>query len=168
MSWNDERVETLKKLWSEGFSASQIAAQLGGVTRNAVIGKVHRLGLAGRAKPAAASGTSAARPRKPRGASPGLRVSRAVVRGNTALAQAYEVEFEPEPELSNNVIPLGQRRSLLELTENTCRWPLGDPGNPEVVFCGGQTISSLPYCAFHARLAYQPPNARRDRRPFKA
>ena len=50
MSWNDERVETLKKLWSEGFSASQIAAQLGGVTRNAVIGKVHRLGLAARAK----------------------------------------------------------------------------------------------------------------------
>jgi GcrA cell cycle regulator len=57
---------------------------------------------------------------------------------------------------------------LLELTENTCRWPIGDPGNPDFFFCGGQTISSLPYCAFHARLAYQPPNARRDRRPFKA
>ena len=90
------------------------------------------------------------------------------MRGNTALAQAYEIEFEPELELSNNVIPLGQRRSLLELTENTCRWPIGDPGNPDFFFCGGQTISSLPYCAFHARLAYQPPNARRDRRPFKA
>src|ERR1700737_2258139 len=136
MSWNDERVETLKKLWGEGFSASQIAAQLGGVTRNAVIGKVHRLGLAGR--------------------------------GNTALAQAYDIEFEPEPELSNNVIPLGQRRSLLELTENTCRWPIGDPGNPDFFFSGGQTISSLPYCAYHARLAYQPPNPRRDRRAFKA
>ena len=97
MSWNDERVETLKKLWSEGFSASQIAAQLGGITRNAVIGKVHRLGFAGRAKPAAASGTSAARPRKPRGAAAGLRVSRALVRGNTALAQAYEIDLEPEP-----------------------------------------------------------------------
>jgi GcrA cell cycle regulator len=170
MSWNDERVETLKKLWAEGFSASQIAAQLGGVTRNAVIGKVHRLGLAGRAKPATASGSgaSAARQRKPRGASPGLRVSRAAVRGNTALAQAYEIEFEPEPELSDNVIPLGQRRSLLELNETTCRWPIGDPGNPDFFFCGGQTIASLPYCAYHARLAYQPPNARRDRRPFRA
>ena len=63
---------------------------------------------------------------------------------------------------------VAQRRSLLELTENTCRWPIGDPGNPDFFFCGGQTISSLPYCAFHARLAYQPPNARRDRRPFKA
>jgi GcrA cell cycle regulator len=57
---------------------------------------------------------------------------------------------------------------LLELTENTCRWPIGDPGNPDFFFCGGQTISSLPYCAYHARLAYQPPNARRDRRAFKA
>jgi GcrA cell cycle regulator len=168
MSWNEERVETLKKLWGEGFSASQIAAQLGGVTRNAVIGKVHRLGLAGRAKPAPASGANAARPRKPRGASAGLRVSRAVVRGNTALAQAYELEFEPEPELADNVIPLGQRRSLLELNETTCRWPIGDPGNPDFFFCGGPKIGSLPYCAYHARLAYQPPNVRRDRRPFRA
>jgi GcrA cell cycle regulator len=170
MSWNDERVETLKKLWAEGFSASQIAAQLGGVTRNAVIGKVHRLGLAGRAKPAAASagGTSAVRPRKPRGATASLRVSRAAVRGNTALAQAYEMELEAEPELSDNVIPLGQRRSLLELNESTCRWPIGDPGNPDFFFCGGQAISGLPYCGYHARLAYQPPNVRRDRRPVRA
>ena len=62
MSWTDERVELLKKLWSEGLSASQIAAQLGGVTRNAVIGKVHRLSLSGRAKPA----SSSPRPRKVR------------------------------------------------------------------------------------------------------
>jgi GcrA cell cycle regulator len=166
MSWNDERVETLKKLWAEGLSASRIAAQLGGVTRNAVIGKVHRLGLAGRAKPAAA--TTPARPRKPRSASSTLRVSRAMVRGNTALAQAYEVELEPEPEMLDNVIPLGQRRSLLELTEETCRWPIGDPGTPDFFFCGGSAISSLPYCAYHARLAYQPPNLRRDRRAFRA
>jgi GcrA cell cycle regulator len=167
MSWNDERVEALKKLWGEGYSASQIATQLGGVTRNAVIGKVHRLGLAGRAKPAAASGATAARPRKPRGGAPSLRVSRAAVRGNTALAQAYEIDIEPEPELSDNVIPLGQRRTLLELTESTCRWPIGDPGNPDFFFCGGPIISSLPYCAYHARLAYQPPNLRRDRRFFR-
>jgi GcrA cell cycle regulator len=163
MSWTDERVEALKRLWAEGHSASRIAAELGSVTRNAVIGKVHRLGLSGRAKPASAA---AARPRKPRAAAHMLRVSRSL-RGNTALAQAYELELEREPEPIDNVIPLGQRRSLLELTENTCRWPIGDPGTPEFFFCGGPAITSLPYCAYHSRLAYQPANLRRDRRILK-
>ena len=165
MTWTDERVETLKKLWAEGLSASQIAAELGGVTRNAVIGKVHRLGLAGRAK----SPTAAApRPRKPRSVHAHmLRVSRPSVRGNTALAHAYEVEVEPEPELSDNVIPLGQRRSLLQLTEETCRWPIGDPGHADFFFCGGRTVTGLPYCAYHSRVAYQPAHVRRDRRPFR-
>src|SRR3974377_728573 len=116
MSWTDERVETLKKLWADGLSASQIAAELGGVTRNAVIGKVHRLGLSGRAKSPA---STAPRQRKPRSASQMLRVPRASLRGNTALARAYEFDVEAEPELVNNVVPLGQRRSLLELTEDT-------------------------------------------------
>src|ERR1700680_1872422 len=113
--------------------------------------------------------TPSAGPRpKARAHSHMLRVSRPAMRGNTALAHAYELDTEPQAELIDNVIPLGQRRSLLELTEETCRWPIGDPGAPDFFFCGGQTVSSLPYCAFHARLAYQPPNARRDRRPFKA
>jgi GcrA cell cycle regulator len=158
MSWTDERVESLKKLWAEGLSASQIAAELGGITRNAVIGKVHRLGLAGRAKSPA---STAPRPRKTRAASPMLRISRPSVRGNTALAQLYETEHEPHPDLADNVIPLGQRRTLLELTEETCRWPIGDPGSPEFFFCGGQTVTSLPYCAHHSRIAYQPANLRR-------
>jgi GcrA cell cycle regulator len=161
MSWTDERVETLKKLWAEGHSASQIAGELGGVTRNAVIGKVHRLGLAGRAKSPA---STAPRPRKPRAASHMLRVSRPSTRGNTALAHAYELEVDAEPEFIDNVIPLGQRRNLLELTEETCRWPIGDPGTPEFFFCGGQALTSLPYCAYHSRVAYQPANMRRDRR----
>jgi GcrA cell cycle regulator len=164
MSWNDERVETLKKLWAEGHSASQIAAELGGVTRNAVIGKVHRMGLAGRAKsPAAAT----ARPRKPRSTANMMRIPRAAVRGNTALALAYELEADAEPEFAGNVIPIGQRRSLLELTEETCRWPIGDPGTPDFFFCGGAALTSLPYCAYHSRLAYQPANARRDRRMLR-
>jgi GcrA cell cycle regulator len=164
MTWTDERIETLKKLWADGLSASQIAAELGGVTRNAVIGKVHRLGLSGRAK----SPTSAApRPRKPRSHGHVLRVPRSAVRGNNALAAAYEVEFESEPELVDNIIPLGQRRSLLELTEETCRWPIGDPGQADFFFCGGHTVSGLPYCAYHSRVAYQPPNMRRDRRPLR-
>jgi GcrA cell cycle regulator len=164
MSWTDERVEALKKLWSEGLSASHIAAELGGVTRNAVIGKVHRLGLAGRAK---SPPFSAPRPNNPRPHGHMLRVSRPSVRGNTALAHAYELEAEAEPELVDNVIPMGQRRTLLELTESTCHWPIGDPGQPDFFFCGGQTVANLPYCAYHSRVAYQPVHTRRDRRPVR-
>jgi GcrA cell cycle regulator len=165
MSWTDERVELLKKLWSDGLSASQIAAELGGITRNAVIGKVHRLGLSGRAKSAS---SSAPRQRKTRSSSHLLRMTRASVRGNTALAHAYEIEAEATPELMENIIPIGQRRTILELTEQTCRWPIGDPGSTEFFFCGGNTIGGLPYCAYHSRVAYQPAgDRRRDRRPLR-
>ncbi len=122
MGWTDERVELLKKLWADGLSASQIAAELGGITRNAVIGKVHRLGLSGRAK---SPSSATPRPRKPRSSGHMLRVSRPSVRGNTALAYDYDVE--PEPELLE--IPLEQRKTLLQLNEHTCRWPIGDPGS---------------------------------------
>jgi GcrA cell cycle regulator len=165
MSWTDERVELLKKLWSDGLSASQIAAELGGITRNAVIGKVHRLGLSGRAKSAS---STAPRQRKTRSSSHMLRMTRASVRGNTALAHAYEIEAEATPEMMENIIPIGQRRTILELTEQTCRWPIGDPGSTEFFFCGGNTIGGLPYCAYHSRVAYQPAGARRrDRRPLR-
>ena len=165
MSWTDERVELLKKLWSDGLSASQIAAELGGITRNAVIGKVHRLGLSGRAK---SSSSSSPRPRKARSSSHMLRIGRASIRGNTALAHAYDLDLEPEPELVDNVIPLGQRRTILELTEETCRWPIGDPGGADFFFCGGQTVTGLPYCGYHSRVAYQPAaDRRRDRRPVR-
>lgn len=165
MSWTDERVELLKKLWSDGLSASQIAAELGGITRNAVIGKVHRLGLSGRAK---SSSSGAARPRKARSSGHMLRVSRPSMRGNTALAHAYEHDLEPEPELIDNIIPIGQRRTILELTEQTCHWPIGDPGSPDFFFCGGNTLEGLPYCAYHSRVAYQPVHdRRRERRAFK-
>ena len=165
MSWTDERVELLKKLWSDGLSASQIAAELGGITRNAVIGKVHRLGLSGRAK--SSSGASP-RPRKPRSPSHMLRIGRASIRGNTALAHAYDYELEAEPELIENIIPIGQRRTILELNEQTCRWPVGDPGSSDFFFCGGNTIAGLPYCTYHSRIAYQPAGERRrDRRPVR-
>ena len=164
MSWTDERVELLKKLWSDGLSASQIAAELGGITRNAVIGKVHRLGLSGRAKSAS---SAVARPRKARSSAHMMRMARPAVRGNTALAHAYEIETEAVPESIENVIPIGQRRTILELTEQTCHWPIGDPGSTDFFFCGGNTVGGLPYCAYHARLAYQPPAARRDRRPVR-
>jgi GcrA cell cycle regulator len=164
MTWTEERVEQLKKLWADGLSASQIAAQLGNVTRNAVIGKVHRLGLSGRAK---SPSSAAPRPRKPRSASHMLRISRPSMRGNNALAHAYDMDLEPDPVPYDNVIPIGQRRTLLELTEATCRWPIGDPGSPEFFFCGGNALMSLPYCAYHSRVAYQPAASRRHRSPAR-
>ena len=95
-----------------------------------------------------------------------VRVSRPAVRGNTALAYDYEVEAEPE--LVEAVIPLEQRRTLVQLTDATCRWPVGDPGSADFFFCGGQTKEDGPYCTHHSRVAYQPAaDRRRDRRPFR-
>ncbi|HEY1152861.1 MAG TPA: GcrA family cell cycle regulator, partial [Pseudolabrys sp.] len=137
--------------------------ELGGITRNAVIGKVHRLGLSGRAK---SPSSSAPRPRKARPASHIVRVSRPAVRGNTALA--YDYEAEAEPELIEAVLPLEQRRTLVQLTDATCRWPVGDPGSTDFFFCGGQTKEDGVYCTHHSRVAYQPAgDRRRDRRPFR-
>jgi len=156
LTWSDDRVEQLKKLWEGGLSASQIAAELGNVTRNAVIGKVHRLGLSGRAK---SPSSAAPRPRKARPAQHMMRVSRPVSRGNTALAHAFEVEMEPDPITYDNVVPMSQRLSLLE------HWPIGDPSSSEFFFCGGRALSSLPYCAHHSRIAYQPASDRRRQQP---
>ena len=165
-TWTDDRVELLKKLWADGLSASQIAGEPGGITRNAVIGKVHRLGLSGRAK---APSSSVPRQRKPRAPSQMFRAPRTMMRGNTALAQmpSYAYDPEPEPELIENIIPIGQRCTLLELDQEKCHWPIGDPGQPDFFFCGGKTNAGTPYCGYHGRVAYQPPSARRDRRPSR-
>jgi len=170
MNWTDDRVELLKKLWAEGLSASQIALQLGEASRNSVIGKVHRLGLAGRAKaPAAAM----PRQRKPRTSGAVVRVTRPVaVRGNTALAAVpvYDEQVAPAPRIATeNVVPIGQRCNILELGTGRCRWPVGDPGAADFFFCGGKTIGVSPYCGYHARIAYHPPaERRRDRRGVEA
>src|SRR6202051_4654018 len=111
MGWTDERVELLKKLWADGLSAAQIAAELGGITRNAVIGKVHRLGLSGRAK------STLGTPRKPRSRSSTAKANVGrirVLRGNTALQLAIE-QAAAEGTLEDNIIPLNQRRTLLQL-----------------------------------------------------
>jgi GcrA cell cycle regulator len=162
ITWTDDRVEQLRKLWEAGLSASQIAGELGNITRNAVIGKVHRLGLSGRTK---STSSAAPRPRKSRPPTHMERITRPAVRGNTALAQAFEMELETDPIAYDNVVPMAQRRTLLELTDETCRWPIGDPGAPEFFFCGGKSLSGLPYCANHSRVAYQPVNDRRRRAP---
>lgn len=171
--WTDERVELLKKLWNDGLSASQIAAEFGGITRNAVIGKVHRLGLSGRAKSPA---SSVSRPRKARPTAAYPRPARAqTTRGNTALAAHalpfidMEPEAEAEPELIDNIIPIGQRCTILQLTEATCHWPVGDPAAPDFFFCGGKALTGMPYCGYHSRVAYQPAqDRRRDRRAARA
>src|SRR4030095_7347584 len=165
LTWSDDRVEQLKKLWESGLSASQIAAGLGNVTRNAVIGKVHRLCLAGRAK---APSSAAPLQRKARPAQHMMRVSRPASRGNTALAHAFEVELEPDPIAFDNVVPMSQRLSLLELNEAPCHWPVGDPSSPEFFFCGGNALAGLPYCAHHSRVAYQPASDRRRAAPKPA
>src|SRR5262249_19749745 len=151
-------------LWSDGLSASQIAAELGGISRNSVIGKVHRLGLSGRAKSPSAS---VPRQRKPRPHGTLIRMGRPGIRRNTAPAplHSYEEEIRPEPEVVENIIPIGQRCSILELTEGKCHWPIGDPSSPDFFFCGGRTIEGLPYCGYHSRIAYQPAiDRRRERR----
>jgi len=164
MSWTDERVELLKKLWADGLSASQIANQLGGVTRNAVIGKVHRLSLSGRAKPA----SSGPRPRKPRPPSPHRPASRAFVSGNTALkAHAHPAPRRlPVPIPAEDiVVPISLNVSLMALTDSMCKWPIGDPGAEGFHFCGHKNFNGLPYCEYHSRVAYQPVgDRRRDRR----
>src|SRR3954452_6737043 len=165
LTWSDDRVEQLKKLWDAGHSASLIGAELGNVTRNAVIGKVHRLRLSRRAQ---SPSPAAPRPRKARPAQHVMRVSRPVSRGNTALAQAYEVEMEPDPVAYDNVVPMSQRLSLLELNEATCHWPIGDPASSDFFFCGGKALTSLPYCAHHSRIAYQPASDRRRQPPKPA
>jgi GcrA cell cycle regulator len=129
-----------------------------------VIGKVHRLGLSGRAK---SPSSTAPRPRKPRAPGHMMRLARPAMRGNTALAPMYEQDLDSEPEQIENIIPLGQRCTLLELNENKCRWPIGDPGTSEFFFCGGAPVDGAPYCGYHARVAYQPPAARRDRRAVR-
>ena len=154
MSWDGERVELLRKLWQEGISASRIAAQLGaGITRNAVIGKVHRLGLAGRAKPAASS----AAPRPKRVATTHTTQKTVALRGNTVMLREVVVAEEMEPVVRPEavVIPISERVTITELRDNMCRWPLGDPLAPEFRYCGTKCDPSASYCMPHGRMAYQ-------------
>ncbi|MBM7068739.1 GcrA family cell cycle regulator [Actibacterium sp. 188UL27-1] len=189
MSWTDERVEVLKKMWGDGQSASQIAKELGGVTRNAVIGKVHRLGLSNRT-------TGGAAPQKPAVKEKPAAKPEAI----KAKPAPKEVAAEPAPEPERSpaviparkqIIPAGQplppqpsaneispealasvrevekkakRLGLMELTERTCKWPIGDPATDDFWFCGLPVQAGKPYCEAHVGVAFQPMSSRRDRR----
>jgi GcrA cell cycle regulator len=192
MSWTDERVETLKKMWAEGQSASQIAKELGGVTRNAVIGKVHRLGLSNRVggapepgkgtadpapKPEAKSAT--AKPAQPAKPAAPPRPDPASVTALSQPAQRRPIlpagqplppqpsagEISPEALASVREIEKKARRlTLMDLTERTCKWPIGDPATDDFWFCGLAAHPGKPYCEAHVGVAFQPMSSRRDRK----
>lgn len=134
MSWTDERVVQLRQLWGNGKSASEIAEILGGVSRNAVIGKAHRLELSGRPSP----------------------IKRKDEEEEEAAPTTAKAPAKPVPEGK----PGGA--TILNLTERMCKWPIGDPRDKDFHFCGKAAHGNLPYCAEHAAIAYQPPGKRRD------
>jgi GcrA cell cycle regulator len=183
MNWTDERVELLRKLWGEGLSASRIAAQIGGVTRNAVIGKVHRMKLSnqGRAAASSASGKKKAATVAPvaqpvsvqqatQATARAVVAAAAMMRPVTATigATALQAEFDAEPVMrhaprptDNVVIPISRRLRLVQLNERTCKWPNGDPLSEDFNFCGNECAEAGPYCRYHARIAFQPASERR-------
>ena len=190
MSWTDERVELLKKMWGEGQSASQIAKELGGVTRNAVIGKVHRLGLSNRttgatpaksepkekpapapkaeAKPKPTPKTEPARPAPAptAEAKPAVPARRQIIPAGQPLPpQPSANEISPEALAKvNEIEKKAKKLTLMELTEKTCKWPVGDPATEDFWFCGLPVEPGKPYCEAHVGVAFQPMSSRRDRR----
>ncbi|MEO1658604.1 MAG: GcrA family cell cycle regulator [Pseudomonadota bacterium] len=145
MAWTEDRVEELKKLWAEGHSASQIAARMGGVTRNAVIGKVHRLGLSGRAAPAKPK-TVTTEPRAHTAASTQRAPLRTVLR-----------DLPPITEFGNSKL------TVSSIGNDQCKWPIGDPASEDFHFCGQPCTDGKPYCAYHVQLAFQPSSTKRER-----
>ena len=166
-SWTEERVDQLRRLWEDGLSASRIASQIGGISRNAVIGKVHRLGLAGRVKPSESAPVAARR--RPVHEAPVEIVEEATLAEPPAIvshrpAPSFPMTA-PAPAPEPVALAVSQRVTIMDLRESMCRWPMGDPTSPEFRFCGGRAIAGLPYCTHHAQIAYQPAAERkRDRR----
>jgi GcrA cell cycle regulator len=164
-NWTDERVAVLKKLWAEGLSASVIAAELGGVTRNGVIGKIHRLGLAGRVKnPSAASSrlhTRQAPP--PRMLSRFTMLSGAMMSVQFSPAPAITPASESAPLEEISDLSFADRKTLFELTPRSCRWPVGNPCEADFFFCGSETAEGESYCAYHGRVAHVPTAKLKDR-----
>ncbi len=190
MSWTDDRVEKLKQLWGDGMSASQIAKALGGVTRNAVIGKVHRLGLSNRGtasggqtatddakkadKPARPSRPvkAAAEPKQPAvEAAEAAKPAPMVVRTQPVIRDATQPRAPglPTPEeraaraTLAEIEKMARRLDLMSLTERTCKWPIGDPTEESFHFCGLPSAAGKPYCEHHVAVAFQPMSTRRDR-----
>lgn len=137
IGWIEERVQLLKKLWADGLSASQIAGRLGGITRNAVIGKVHRLGLEGR------------RATKRVRLAPSIEFIRFAPKATRRQRPPVQMSLFPRDPMTPLCV------ALLDLKPNMCRWPIGDPRSDNFSFCGCPANGAT-YCEHHARIAYQP------------
>jgi len=156
MSWTDERINTLKRLWARGESASLIAATLGSVTRNAIIGKVHRLGLSGRA--------TMSRDNKSRRQARARRKDPRPVQPTKTRAAVASLFSTPDPLPPQQVTDVA-RVSLVDIGDHQCRWGVGDPKHANFGFCGADKVPGLPYCSHHARRAYEPKGNRNADRP---
>ncbi len=137
MSWTDERVAQLKRMWGEGRTAAEIAKELGGITRNAVIGKAHRLKLSNRVSPIQQDN------KKPAAHSAPVREKIAA-----PVMTRAAVNTDIPPARGNGV-------KMVDLKDRMCRWPFGDPRDANFHFCGGPGVPGLPYCPEHAKMAYQ-------------
>ena len=144
MSWTDEKVEKLKELWGKGHTASQIAELLGDTTRNAVIGKAHRLNLQARA-PSKQTSSNKQNPKQSK------RTNQTMSRKSKFKSILLDKNFESE-----------KPTSLEGLTDHTCRWPIGHPDQESFYFCGRKPIEDFPYCKLHVLYAFQPKNQKED------
>jgi len=154
MSWTDEDAAIVEQLWGEGLSASQIAGRLKRrYTRNAVIGKVHRMGLSGRAviKRKTERSETASRPRK-------IRLKPAPTKPQKDILAELPVEPLPAEDIRPEKLV-----AFVDLEPHHCRWVYGDPKESDHGFCGSEKVIGLPYCAAHARRAYQPPSSERKK-----
>ncbi len=139
MSWNEEKVSKLKELWGKGSTASQIAAIIGGISRNAVIGKAHRLNLSAKIKPRSNSSREGLNKINPEES------VQKKNRGNKFKSLLIEKDFEPE-----------NPKQLEELDESSCKWPVGHPNESAFYFCGRSSLKDFSYCKLHLLYAFQP------------
>lgn len=140
--WSAERIETLRTMWAKGFSCSQIAAAIGdGITRNAVIGKCHRIGLGRTSQPS---------PTRRRG--PGLKPARVVAKRKPSSSPA-RVKASPRPAPPVMIAPDCKPVYFMELKSNACRWPIDEPKRGQFIFCGGKKAETGSYCPFHRQLS---------------
>ncbi|RCL02918.1 MAG: GcrA cell cycle regulator [Candidatus Tokpelaia sp. JSC161] len=161
MNWTNERIELLKKLWTEGLSASKIATQLGSITRNAVIGKAHRLKLSGRGKITKHDPKVSSHPSCDSHFSVKTHAHTAFLQSENITKHHTKIQKKHG---KHSVISISSHHihiTLLQLTESSCRWPLGDPLNEDFHFCGAASEEGSPYCSYHSSIAFQPLTERR-------
>ena len=156
MEWTNDRIDELRRLWGQGQTASRIAELLGGVTRNAVIGKAHRLGLRGRPSPIRREEGQPSAPRPARSTAPATALADELTRETSApVAEASQ----PLPPLPAEAPPAPTAGHAAGKTARSgtkaCSWPVGDPKQPGFHFCGDEAVPGRPYCATHCSQAYQ-------------